>query len=353
MTMLVTLVAAVIGGELGLRIRLPGGRIVGSLCGAAAATLSFGAVIVPEPVRLLIFVGVGMMIGMMVTRETVRTLPATALQAVLSAVLLIAAGLGVTLLLRALDMAPTGDVLATSPGALSVLGAAAAENGLGAPTVALFHVVRIVLVLLSLPLLLKLLPGPAPEPQLVSVPAAPGESREVAPRSGPSPEAMPAGRGQVAYTALASTAAGLLAMASGVGGALIFATTLAAAAVTVASAEPRRCPRWIRTSVQVGLGWMIGTRVTPDTLVALQDAFVPALIAGVLVVAAGVAVAFGMRMTGLAPPGDVLATSPGAVEALAAVAAEHDAGAVQVALFHTVRILLVIASLPLLLHLAQ
>ncbi|MQA76756.1 MAG: hypothetical protein GEU88_21100, partial [Solirubrobacterales bacterium] len=158
--LLISLAAAVAGALLAIWLRLPGGMIVGGMLGTAASSVTLGGTSVPAPLRTAIFVGVGMTIGMLVTREMLATLRSAILPAILSAVLLIAAGILVTLVLRLLDLAPAGDTLATSPGALSVLGAAALDHGVGAPIVVLFHILRIVLILLTLPLLVRLLPEP-------------------------------------------------------------------------------------------------------------------------------------------------------------------------------------------------
>lgn len=272
MLLLMTLAAAIAGGLFAQWIKLPGGMIVGAMAATAAASLSLGEVALPPAVRMVIFVGVGMMIGMLVTRETLRALPSTAVQALVSGVLLIGCGILVTLLLRFLHMAPEGDVLATSPGALSVLSAAAAEKGLDAPTVALFHVVRIVLILLTLPLLVKLLPPRTPQTQERLGPgnaAVPGPAAASGGASG-------AGAGrprwrhsfQVVLTAVAAAAGGLAALRSGISGALVFGTTLGAGSVTLAFSRPVACPVGIRRGVHVGVGWMIGTLVTFHTLTA-------------------------------------------------------------------------------------
>jgi uncharacterized membrane protein AbrB (regulator of aidB expression) len=67
----------------------------------------------------------------------------------------------------------------------------------------------------------------------------------------------------------------------------------------------------------------------------------------VLIILAGIAIAFLLRGLGLAPPGDVLATSPGALTVVSSVALDQGVGAVEVSVFHLVRVVLVIVSLPL------
>jgi uncharacterized protein len=160
MSLVLLLVAASAVGLLFQRFGVPGGLIVGSMIGAATYSLIRGGpeVVVPGPLRTASFLVLGAAIGAGVTRGVLVSLRSVLLPAVLAAVLIIVAGIGIAYLLRALHLAPPADVLATSPGALSAIAAAAAERGTGAAEVALFHTVRIVLVLLSLPGLLALLP---------------------------------------------------------------------------------------------------------------------------------------------------------------------------------------------------
>jgi uncharacterized membrane protein AbrB (regulator of aidB expression) len=53
----------------------------------------------------------------------------------------------------------------------------------------------------------------------------------------------------------------------------------------------------------------------------------------------------------MAPPSEFLATSPGGLSAIAAIAAEEETGAVEVAIFHLVRVVLVLVSIPVLIQL--
>lgn len=138
----------------------------------------------------------------------------------------------------------------------------------------------------------------------------------------------------------------------GVPGGVVAGTTAGAAVVAVARPRAWLVDVRLRQAVLIGIGALVGTRVTPETLTALRAAVVPAVLAAVLLIAAGFALTALLRWRGLAPPGDVLATSPGALEVLTVVAVDRDEGALEVGLFHLVRVLLVVASVPLLVRLA-
>lgn len=159
MRLLAVLGAATATGLIAERLELPGGLMVGAMVGAAVVNLSMSAdVKVPRGVESTAMIVLGASIGLLITTETLRSLQRYFFPALLAAVLIIVAGIGISYLLRAVGMAPPGDVLATSPGALANLAAVAAREKAGAVEVAMFHTVRLVLVILSIPLVSKLLP---------------------------------------------------------------------------------------------------------------------------------------------------------------------------------------------------
>lgn len=162
LALVLLLAVAAATGLLAARLGIPGGLITGAMVGAAAVNLTRGgtAVAVPQGVQTAALLALGAGIGATITRDTLTSLRAAVLPAVLAAALIILAGIGIALALRALGIAPPLDLLATSPGNLSALSAAAASRGSGAAEVTLFHTVRVVLVLLSLPALTALLPEP-------------------------------------------------------------------------------------------------------------------------------------------------------------------------------------------------
>ena len=159
MSLVWLLLAATVGGLLLDRLGLPGGLIIGAMVGSAAYSVwSDQQVALPGALRAAAYVVLGAAIGAGITRETLGSLRAALVPSVLAAVLIILAGLGIAYLLRLLGLGIEGDVLATSPGALSTVIALAIERDAGPPQVAVFHTVRVILVLASLPLLVLLLP---------------------------------------------------------------------------------------------------------------------------------------------------------------------------------------------------
>jgi membrane AbrB-like protein len=158
MDVVVALGAAAAGGLFLQYLNVPGGLIIGAMLGAAVATA--GAQLdasLPAPLEGAAFIVVGAAIGVLVTRETLGVVKTSLLPGLLAGVLIIVAGIGIAFLLRWLGMAPPSEFLATSPGGLSAIAAIAAEEETGAVEVAVFHLVRVVLVLASIPVLIQLL----------------------------------------------------------------------------------------------------------------------------------------------------------------------------------------------------
>ncbi len=161
MSTVLVIAAAAAGGLLLQALGVTGGLIIGSMLGAAAVTLARAqeAAALPQLVQNAALIVLGAAIGTGVTRSVLGQLGRLLLPAVLAGLLVIVAGVGIALLLRALGIAPADDVLATSPGALSAVTGGALERGVAPVEVALFHTIRILLVLVTLPAVIALLPS--------------------------------------------------------------------------------------------------------------------------------------------------------------------------------------------------
>ena len=155
MQLFVVLGAATVCGLAAERLNLPGGLIFGAMIGAAAVTVLRGTAvtIIPKAIENGSFIIIGAAVGALVNRDSIAAIKAVLLPAVLSGILIIIAGIAIAYLLRVMGIAPPDDILATSPGALSSVSAVAVERGVGPVEVAVFHLVRLILVILSLPAL--------------------------------------------------------------------------------------------------------------------------------------------------------------------------------------------------------
>lgn len=152
-----------------------------------------------------------------------------------------------------------------------------------------------------------------------------------------------------AAAALGALVVALALDAVGVPAGLIVGGMIGAAAVSIGRDVEISLPGGLVTALQVVVGIVIGVSVTSDVLRRMGALLGPALLAAVLIITAGLLVAHLLHRLGALPSWAVLATCPGALEALVLIAAERDEGAVEVALFHIVRVVVVLLSVPVLL----
>jgi membrane AbrB-like protein len=146
----------------------------------------------------------------------------------------------------------------------------------------------------------------------------------------------------------AALVGGVLLRLTGMQGGLAIGAMVGASAYTVLrGGGPVVVPPLAQDAALVVLGAVIGAGVTRTLLGDLRQLLVPALLASVAIILAGVAIALALRWFGVAPGDDVLATSPGALSAVMGVAIDRGVAPAEVALFHLVRLLMVIATLPL------
>tara|TARA_B100000686_G_C16627069_1_gene882469 strand:- start:170 stop:664 length:495 start_codon:yes stop_codon:yes gene_type:complete len=162
MDAVVALGAAVMGGLILNYLKVPGGLIIGAMLGAAIVTSSANLEVnFPSKLEGAAFIGVGASIGVLVTRDTLSSAKSALIPGLIAALLLIGAGLLIAFFLRYVGMAPPSEFLATSPGGISAVSAIAAEQKTGAVEVAVFHLIRVIIVLISIPVFIYFLARPS------------------------------------------------------------------------------------------------------------------------------------------------------------------------------------------------
>lgn len=363
----ITFVLAQFLGWAASRIRIPGAGIVVPMFGSAAIAVWLGAAPTPFWVRFTILTLMGTAIGAQVDRASLLGLRRILPGATLAAVGIIVLGVLTTLLLRRIGLAPHGDMLATSPGALSAMTAAALENDFDAPTVAVFHITRILIIVLSIPLLVRSMTRGRSTGTAAVLSNATGAGEDDRDAARPTAPTEPVGHTAIHFTEgepfwsrtqrllrfLLPTAGATIAAAVGlrltVPFPIVVNAFLGAALVTLVLPATAGLPKAAGLFVQSGLAWLIGSMVTRDTLTTLGPVVTGAVLSSLVLVAGGLFIALGLRRLGWHTDGDVLATSPGALEVLTMVGAEHGASAVDIGLFHLLRLLLVMLTLPVML----
>lgn len=156
---LVYLFVGTLGGLFGARLKIP----AGSLIGAMMAVIIFKLVVksvwpIPKDVSFIFQVALGVMVGAAFQPAMLPHLKKLYIPILTSTVTLVGVGLILSIIFTRLQILDgTTAYLGTSPGAMSGILVLAFEGGANLPIVVSFHFFRVVFVLLTAPLVLKLL----------------------------------------------------------------------------------------------------------------------------------------------------------------------------------------------------
>lgn len=160
--LLYTVVSVVLGLAVSRYTGLPAGSLLGPLLVAVAITATgvLGPVAVPSALQNLGYLLIGVQVGLRFTRESLRSIAALLPLATLLIVLVIATCAGMGALLSALTgVDELTAYLATTPGGLYAVLAAAADSGSDVTYVLAVQVIRVFAMLFAAPLLARVLVG--------------------------------------------------------------------------------------------------------------------------------------------------------------------------------------------------
>lgn len=155
-----TAAVALAGAALGTLVRLPAGLLLGPLLLAAGLTLTLpdGSLAVPPLLREVAFALIGLQVGLRFTVATVRQLGRLLVPVVLSVVALVLACFALALVLHATTHASLLDsYLATTPGGLYAVLAAAVGTGADTTFVVAVQSLRLLVMVLLAPWAVRLL----------------------------------------------------------------------------------------------------------------------------------------------------------------------------------------------------
>ncbi|MFM1899733.1 MAG: hypothetical protein RLZZ216_309 [Cyanobacteriota bacterium] len=158
---------------------------------------------------------------------------------------------------------------------------------------------------------------------------------------------MPAPATLLVYL-LAGTSLGLLALRTGIPAAPLAGALLGAGLVSMSGRLPQaEWPPGTRTVLEIGIGTVIGTGLTRESLDQLQQLWRPAILITVTLVMTGLVVGlWTSRLLGIDPVVALLGAAPGGISGMSLVGADFGVGAA-VAALHAVRLITVLLVLPL------
>jgi len=147
---------------------------------------------------------------------------------------------------------------------------------------------------------------------------------------------------------LAGTSAGLLVLLTGLPAAPLAGALIGAGAVSMSGwIEAAEWPLGTQTALQIGIGTLIGTSLTKESLQQLQALWKPALLITFTLVLTGIVIGlWSSRLLGIDPLIALLGAAPGGISGMSLVGSEFGVGAA-VAVLHAVRLITVLLVIPL------
>lgn len=153
-----SLIAAAAVGLLFDRVGAPAGALIGAMVGVAAVNLiGFETVGAGNVLRFAAFVAIGWELGSQVTSDTLQTVRRAAIPILIVVVGLLLASGALALVLRLAGVDTITAFLAASPGGLSQMVALSADFGANAVVVSIVHLIRIITVILTAPIIARLI----------------------------------------------------------------------------------------------------------------------------------------------------------------------------------------------------
>jgi len=325
-----TLLTALAGGLGFTWIGMPAGLVSGSMLATAVAALLGRPMTIPVPLAQVAFVVIGILLGAVVTPETlhgIATWPLSIVLLIVSAMLMMIAATAYLRFVHRWD--PLSALLGASPGSMAQVMALSAEFHANLRGIAIVQTMRVLIVTIGLPGGLALF-GLAASPIPVAASSAAGSPAELA-----------------ALAAASSVSAVLMYRIRFPGG-LLFGAMAASAILHGGGFLHGSLPWWLGSAAVVVLGGLVGSRFASTRLMMLVDYFWAAL--GSSAVAIAVASSFVILVTSLLPfrvSDVVIAFAPGAQDTMMVLALALHLDPVYVGAHHLVRFLVVTFSVAI------
>lgn len=152
-------VVGLAGGFVGQKLRIPAGALIGALLAVIVLKLILKSEwALPKNVVFLLQVAVGVMVGATFHPSLLPTFYKIIVPVIVSCLVLVISGLLIAFIFSKMGIMDfsTG-YLGTSPGAMTVLLVLALENNANATVITCFHLFRVIFVILTAPLILKVI----------------------------------------------------------------------------------------------------------------------------------------------------------------------------------------------------
>jgi membrane AbrB-like protein len=343
-----TLLTAVFGGWIGVRLKIPAGAMIGALVATVILNLTLGLAYIPTPWKTVLQLFTGILLGVKIRREDIRGLKTLLVPlAILLISMVIYNLLFGTAIYLSSDLDLVTALFATAPGGMTDMAIISDDLGANSSYVVILQLSRLMVIYLCFPPIFRKLAGKKKE-QTPSRAASPVRKEA---EKGPSRSR----KDWVGFggSLLSGAAVGLLFWKLGITAGALVGGMIGAAAFHIIAGRgwaPRACGRYLRYFS----GAYIGQKVTVACVLGMGDLLLPILIlaAGVFVFLFGVGFLL-HRFSREDKLTCMFIASPGGVQEMSLLAEDLGADATKTALMQTARLASVIALFPTMIRFAS
>jgi hypothetical protein len=323
-------------------LRVPSPDMLGALFTAAA--LGMAGIHFAFPTQEVTFVCklvIGSFLGLKIDRTIFRALRKIAFPALLVAVWMLVLSVGSGFLLYWTTRLPLSTaLLGSTTGGLSEMALLAFSLEADTVAVTMLQVFRVVLFLVLMPFLARFVNARITSSGAISLEDDETPFEEV--------ETCATDNAGVVRLILVATAGGLVGRTIGLPAGDLLGSMAAVGVFNVVRGELPQVHPTLRSLARVGVGLSIAQEVTRETLTLLTEMFLPVLILAVVMILSGLLLSWILyKITDWNYITCLLVSSPGGLTQMSLIADEVGADPLMVSVLHTVRLISVLAVLPL------
>lgn len=341
--LLLTLLAAFCGGWVLLKIKVPGGMLVGAIIGAAVLNIAAGSAVMTVSAKVFAQIAAGAFIGCSVQREDVRQFRRLLKPAVINLSCMLALNLLVGFLIwtvsSRLDFVTA--MFSAVPGGISDIPIIAEDMGANAPQVAVMQFVRLLVGIGIFPGLIQWVTRKESAETEKTIP-----EQDVFPQTKKKENLVP-----VVRTLLVASAAGIVGKMLGIpAGTLVFAM-LGVIALKLKGIQTY-LPMWMKRLAQLLSGAYIGCRLSYPDVLEMRHLVLPM----VLLLVGYTANCFlvgGLlhRFCGMSRREGMLVATPAGATDMALISADLGVESPDLVVLQIIRLIVVVSVFPAILHL--
>lgn len=334
----ITLALALLGALVFTKLGVPVGGMIGAALFVAAYNLLFDAAFVYSDMTYLLQVCSGVLVGSKITMETLKALrklwkPYLVMMGVLLTITFVLS----LFLSRFSTLDNVTALLGMAPGGMTDMTILSTALGGNSAYVALIHTIRLFVIILTLPPLVKLV--------------CKKEDTDSAAEKKPAAEEPPL-RNLLPALAVAAVFAVIFVLLHIRAGAMLGA--MIGSSLCTIFLRRYHCPRWYTLLLQVGAGAFVGASVTHDTLMHIPHLWLPLLCVIVSVWVYFFLNGFLMRrFFGMRKSTAMIACAPGGLMEMSLLAEELGGDLPTIATMHVLRLFSVILIVPNLVPLVE